>query len=92
MERYEELYEVINNVVEVESMPTMLEKARTEGEARGAVRGKAEAVLAVLRKRFETVPKEIEEEVLAMSDSIALESLLEHAIDSKTLDEFATML
>ncbi|MDR0327079.1 MAG: Rpn family recombination-promoting nuclease/putative transposase [Planctomycetaceae bacterium] len=84
MERYEELFAIINNVVEVESMPTRLEKAE--------VRGQAKMVLKALRKRFENVPSEIEEAVLAMSDSIALESLLEHAIDSETLDEFVTML
>ena len=41
---------------------------------------------------FKNVPKEIEEAVSAMSDPIALESLLVHAIDSETLDEFETAL
>ena len=84
MERYEELFEIINNVVEVESMPTMLEKAKTEG--------KAEMVLTALRKKFEHVPQEIEESVLAMSDPIALASLLEYVFDSDTLGEFAMAL
>ena len=65
-------------------MPTMLEKAE--------VKGKAEMVLKALRKKFENVPPEIEEAVLARTDAVALESLLEHVFDSKTLDEFATML
>jgi hypothetical protein len=55
-------------------------------------KGKAEAVLTIIRKKFKKIPKEIEETVLAMSDSIALESLLEHAMDSDTLDEFVTAL
>jgi len=81
---YNILYETINSIVEVESMPTMLEKAE--------VKGKAEMVLKALRKKFENVPPEIEEAVLARTDAVALESLLEHVFDSKTLDEFATML
>ena len=84
MERYEILFETIKSVVEVESMPTMLEKAEAKGGAK--------MVLAALRKRFKNIPLEIEQAVLAKTDAIALESLLEHAIDSETLDEFATML
>jgi len=63
------------------------------GEARGEARGKAEAgrnmVLTFLRKKFKKVPKGIEQAVHAMSDPIALESLLEHAVDSNTVEEFA---
>ena len=65
-------------------MPTMLEK--------WTVKEKAKSVLIALRAKFENVPAEIEEVVLAMSDSVALESLLEHVIHSDTLDEFATAL
>jgi hypothetical protein len=68
------------------------EVAEARGEARGQARGQAKAVLTVLRARFRKVPKKIEEAVLAMSDPIALESLLEHAIDSSTLDEFMAAL
>ena len=84
MERYETLYETVKKVVEVQSMPTMLERAKTEG--------KAEMVLAALRRKFKNVPGEIEESVLSMSDPIALKSLLEHAIDSETIDAFAEFL
>ncbi|MCL2710658.1 MAG: hypothetical protein FWE95_07240 [Planctomycetaceae bacterium] len=49
-------------------------------------------VLKVLRRKFKQIPKEIEETVLGMSDPIALESLMEHAIDSESLEEFATAL
>jgi len=49
-------------------------------------------VLKALRKKFKKVPKRIEDAIRGMSDPIALESLLEHAIDSNTLDEFAEML
>ena len=75
---------------------TMFEKKFDEGiavgEARGEARGKAEAVLKIIRKKFMKVPKHIEQAILTMSDPIALESLLEHAIDSETLDEFGEVL
>ena len=89
MERdYEILREAINKVVEVETMPTMLEKWTADA----VVRGRAEMVLTALRKKFRQVPKEVEASVLARTDPIALESLLEHVFDSDTLDEFALEL
>ena len=69
-------------------MPTIIEKARTEGE----VTGQARMVLKALRKKFENVPPEIERAVLARTDAVALASLLEHVFDSDTLDEFAEAL
>ena len=81
---YNILYETINSIVEVESMPTMIEKA--------VATGKAEMVLDAVRKKFKQIPPEIEESVLSMSDPIALKSLLEHVFDSETLDEFAEAL
>jgi len=100
MEGYEELQSIVKSVVEVETMPTMLEKwtadavakGKSEWEAKGETRGQAKAVLTALRKKFKEVPGGIEEAVLAMSDPIALESVLEHVFDSNTLDEFAAVL
>jgi hypothetical protein len=88
MERYEELQETISKIVEVESMPTMLEKWTAKRKAEWETK----SVLIALRAKFGEVPTEIEAVVLAMSDAVALESLLEHAIHSKTLDEFAEAL
>ena len=72
---------------------SFIDEIEAIGEARGEAKWKAEAgrnmVLKALRRKFKQVPTEIEEAVLARTDSIALESLLEHAIDSDTLDEFA---
>ena len=70
----------------------MIKTIFEEREDIGIAKGKAEAVLLVLRTKFNRVPKNIETAVLAMSDSIALESLLVHAIDSNTMDEFAEAL
>jgi hypothetical protein len=77
-----------------------LNASRTEGEVKGRAEGKIEgkaegvrnSVLAVLRKKFTNVPQEIEMAIQQMNDPIALESLHSHALDSQTLDEFATAL
>jgi hypothetical protein len=71
---------------------TMFEKMIDEGVAIGEVKAGRNLVLKGLRKKFKKVPKEIERSILAMSDPIALESMLEHVFDSNTLDEFAAML
>jgi len=68
---------------------TMFEKREEIGEARGEVKAGRNMVLKALRKKFKRVPKHIEQAILAKSDPIALESLLEHVFDSDTLDEFA---
>ena len=62
------------------------------GETRGEVKAARNLVLKALRKKFGKIPKKIEQAILVMSDPIALESLLEHVFDCKTLDEFATVL
>jgi hypothetical protein len=55
-------------------------------------RGKAEIILAILRKKFKSVPSSTETTIRSMSDSIALESLAVHAAISQTLDEFTEAL
>ena len=86
---YNTLYNTIKKIVELEPMPTMLERWTADAVAKERVVAKAESVLTALRTRFNKVPKNIEKTILAMSDSIALESLHVHAIQSNTLDEFA---
>ena len=89
---YEILFDTIKNVVEVKTMPTMLELWTEERKTMWKAETGQNMVLKALRKKFTQVPTEIEETVLSMSDPIALESLLEHVIDSDTLDEFAEAL
>ena len=95
-QNYDILFDTIKTVVEVKTMPTMLEiwteEAIEKGKTKWEAKGQAKMVLKALRKKFEQVPTEIEETVLAMSDPIVLESLMEHAIDSDTLDEFIKAL
>jgi len=63
-----------------------------EIEARGEAKGQAKAVLTFLRKKFHRIPKRIEHAVRQMTDPIALDSLVAHVVDCKTLDEFAEAL
>jgi len=70
----------------------MLEKWTAERKDAWKTEGKAEMVLKAMRKKFNTIPEEIEQSVLAMSDPVALESVLEHVFDGNTLEEFATVL
>ena len=70
----------------------MLEKRKAEWQTEAVVKERVEMILKTLRKRFGNVPQGIEESVRSMSDPIALESLLETALDSSTLEEFVDVL
>jgi hypothetical protein len=62
---------------------------KAEGEAQGLARGKADTVLAVLRARFKSVPKEVEKTIRQMTDPVALDSWAVQAAVCKTMKEFA---
>ena len=68
----------------------------TEGEARGEANGEIKKgrsmVLTVLRARFKRVPKEIENAINRMNDSVALESWAALAATCQSVDEFAEAL
>ena len=92
----DEVLKPIFTVKERAMIKTIFEEREEVAEARGEVRGEVKAgrnlVMKALRTKFKRVPKRIEEGVLAKSDPIVLESLLEHVFHSDTLDEFATVL
>ena len=74
-------------------MPTMVEIWKAEGRTEGRAEGEAKGmVLAFLRARFKKVPKDVEKAVRAMVDLTALKSLVVHAENCKSLDEFAKYL
>ena len=95
-QNFEILLGTFEEVVGEKVMSTMVEIWKAEGKVEGRAEGKAEAgrslVLTALQKKFKKVPNEIEAAVLAMSDPIALKSVLEHVFDCDTLEEFATIL
>ena len=94
------LTETLDAIFRERNSATLIAEGVAKGRAEGKAEGKAEEktetgrnmVLVALRKKFKKVPKHIERAVLAMSDPIALESLLERVFDSDTLDEFAEVL
>ena len=82
---YTILYDTIKNMVEVESMPTMLEKWIADAVAKERTRfekwsADTEAktgrnvLLAILREKIGRVSPEMEQRILAMTDPIALQS------------------
>jgi len=100
---YNTLYNTIKKIVEVEPMPTMLErwtadavaKERTMLEKRTAdavAKGKAELLLAILQEKFDSIPKETEQTILAMTDSVALQSWGVQASMCQSLEEFVAAL
>jgi hypothetical protein len=105
---YTVLFDTIKTIVEVEPMPTMLEKwtaerkdewkaeGIAEGEARGEARGEAkrgrDVLLAILRRKFDRIPRETEQTILAMTDTVALESWAVQASMCQSLDEFLEAL
>ena len=78
--------EAVKKVIGEKQMPTILEQLIDEGEVRGAAKGK---MLAILEMRFNKVPQEIECTIRSMTDPIALESLVVHAKNCQSLEEFA---
>ena len=62
---------------------------KAEGVTEGVAKGKA---LAIPGTRFNKVPRKIEKAIRSITDLIVLESLVEHAKASKSLDEFAEVL
>ena len=72
---------------------TMAEELILEGETRGKAKwkaeGKTEAVLTVLRTRFNRVPKDVEKAILQMTDPIALDSWTAQAASCQSMREFA---
>ena len=75
---------------------TIFEEREAIGEARGKAEGETQKgrsmLLTLLRKKFQKVPKKIENAIQSMTDPTALESLAAHVLDSQSLDEFEKAL
>ena len=57
------------------------------GEERGQIQAKREAVLKLLRFRFDTVPESVSRRISAMRSLSSLDSLFEEALTVQTLDD-----
>jgi hypothetical protein len=68
---------------------TDMEISKAEGVAEGIAKGE---IRATLKQRFGEVPQELKDAIQSMTDLVALESLLAHAENCKSLDEFGEVL
>jgi len=82
-------------------MSTLVEMWLAEGKAKGIAKGKAEGVAegitkgeirATLKQRFGEISQEVKDTIQSMTDLVALQSLLVHAENCKSLDEFCEAL
>ncbi|MDR0391987.1 MAG: DUF4351 domain-containing protein [Planctomycetaceae bacterium] len=65
-----------------------LEEQYIKGIEEGEIKGEIRAILVLLNKRFHKVPDSIVRSLNLYTDTIALESLGELALDCETLEEF----
>jgi hypothetical protein len=67
-------------------------EGKTRGITLGEARGEAKTIVRVLKTRFNRVPKTVSDRVLAISDSVVLESLTDLAVQCQSLKEFKNAL
>lgn len=73
-------------------MAETIQKGIETGETREIVNADFEAVFIVLYDRFESVPKQMLDEIYKITDPIAFDSLLILAATCKSIDEIANAL
>ncbi len=65
-------------------MPTIADMYREQGREEGLVKG----ITKLLRSKFDNLPLPLEERIHSVHDLSALETIMDIAIESETLDEF----
>ena len=66
---------------------TMAEYLIQEGEKRGETQAKREAVLKLIRLRFNIVPETVTRKVASIRSLSRLDALFENAVTAQTLDD-----
>ncbi|MDE0636565.1 MAG: DUF4351 domain-containing protein [Candidatus Poribacteria bacterium] len=66
---------------------TMAEYLMEQGERRGETHAKREAVLKLLRFRFNTVPESVTSRITSIRSLSRLDALFEAALTAQTLDD-----
>ncbi len=61
-------------------------------EVRGNAKGKAEAIVTVLKSRFDTVPATVQKKLMTLRDVGRAEEMLELALACQSLREFQKAL
>ena len=81
----------IQNPKELETMAqTTAEFLRAEGKAEGRAEGKQDAILKLLRLRFQDVPEVLSREISNIHNLTRLDTLLEQAMTAQSLEEIDT--
>jgi hypothetical protein len=89
---FDTFIDTVQEVVGEKIMPTMVEIWKAEGKAEGKVEAGRNMILAVLRAKFNTIPKKVEDAVRSMNDPTALESFAVQAASCTSLEEFKKIL
>lgn len=63
-----------------------------ESQLKGKLEGKRESILHFLRTRFETVPADVEQSVLAIREPAALDDIIAQFGQCRSIDEFRRLL
>ncbi|MDR1925841.1 MAG: Rpn family recombination-promoting nuclease/putative transposase [Planctomycetaceae bacterium] len=83
--------EILNQAMLI-AEPKIKEEGRIEGIVEGEAKGKAEAILNILQKRFGRVRKGVVERVRAKRDPSVLDTLMLQTLDCTSINEFADLL
>ena len=59
-----------------------------DDEPRGEIKKMQDILIKILHKKFRKVPSDVENIIRKMTDSVALDSWAEYALDCYTMDEF----
>ncbi len=70
----------------------LIEQGKAEGRAEGKAEGKQDAVLKLLRLRFQDVPEVLSREISNIHNITRLDMLLEQAMTVQSLEEIDTHL
>ncbi len=68
----------------------LIEQGKAEGKAEGIAEGKQDAVLKLLRLRFQDVPEVLSREISNIHNITRLDTLLEQAMTAQSLEEIDT--
>jgi len=67
-------------------------RGKAEGEARGEAKGEAKMLIKYLSTRFKRIPKILGNRIMAINDTVVLDSLMESAVKCESLKEFEKAL
>jgi hypothetical protein len=79
-------------MIESPLIKEITERAEARGQARGATRAKQDSILRILNARFKTVPEDVSQRLLAITDLDRLDLLFDRALQCADLESFRSDL